>query len=117
MTSWEAPAPSMVTSTSVRHSARDLGERRGQDRDVVGGGERPGVAGAQHHRQRVPDVGAPRGQRMKPETALVVAGRLGLGTGGLDQRGAEPDHQHRPRRLVGGGGGPGQLRAGDPHRG
>ena len=84
---------------------------------MIGGGERAGIARALHHRQRVPDVGAPAGQRVKAEPALVGARRLGLGAGGLDQGGVQPDHQHRPWPATGRGGGSGQVRAGDRHRG
>ena len=95
----------------------DLGERGVQHREVIGGGERAGIARALHHRQRVPDVGAPAGQRVKPEPALVGARRLGLGAGGLDQGGVQPDDQHRPWPATGLGGGSGQVLAGDRHRG
>ena len=87
MTSWEAPAGVDADQHVGAPLGGDLGECRLQDRDVIGRGERAGIAGALHHRQRVPDVGAPAGQRMKAEPALVVARRLGLGAGGLDQGG------------------------------
>lgn len=95
---------------------RDLPERGVAHRDVIAGGERPGVARAQHHREAVTDVGAPRGQGMKPETPLACPRHLGLGTGGLDQGGVQPDHQHRTPPLPGPGSGPGQVLAGDLHR-
>ena len=83
---------------------------------MVRRGERPGVARAPHHREAVADVGAPRGQGVKPEALLVCPRRLGLGTGGLDQGGAGPNHQYRTRPLTGLGGGPGQVLPGDLHR-
>ena len=106
----------MLTSTSVRQAAGISPERGAQDRDVIRRGERPGVTRAQHHREAVADVGTPRGQRMKPEALLVCPRRLGLGTGSLDQRGVQPDHQHRTRLLTGLGSGPGQVLPGDLHR-
>ena len=39
----------------------NLGERGLEHREVIGGGERAGIARALHHRQRIADVGAPAG--------------------------------------------------------
>ncbi len=83
---------------------RDLPERCLQHQQMIRAGERTGVARAQHHRQRVPDIAAPRGQRMKAPALLVGPGRLLLVTGRVDQRRVDPDHQHRRRRRRGGGG-------------
>ena len=77
---------------------RDLGDRRVQDGDVVGGGERAGRPGPQHHREVVPDVGTPRGQGMEPEALEVGFGAV-LGRGRRDHRGIQPEHRHRPTRL------------------
>ena len=104
MTSWEAPAPSTGDQHVGAPPGGDLGERRGQHRQVIDGGKRTGVARAPHHRQRVPDVGPPAGQRVKAEPALVVTRRLGLGAGCLDQGGVQPDDQHRARAPAGLGG-------------
>ena len=61
--------------------ARELGEGALDDGDVIGGGVRPGVrpgvAGAEQHRQRFPGPGGPvvdeREQRVEAETALFSA--------------------------------------------
>lgn len=44
---WDAPAPSERISSFLRWLRGDLGDRVGQDLDVIAGGVRPGVAGAQ----------------------------------------------------------------------
>ncbi len=79
------------------------------------GGEGPGVTWAQHHREAVADVGTPRGQGMKPEALLVCPRCLGLGTGGLDQGGVQPEDQHRTSPFTRGGSGPGQALPSDLH--
>jgi hypothetical protein len=67
----------------------NLGERGGQHSEVIGGGERAGVARATHHRQRIADIATPTGQRVETEPALIRTRRLGLGAGGLDQGGIQ----------------------------
>ena len=65
--SWLAPAPSIGDQHVGAPRCGDLGERGVEHRDVIAGGERPGVARAPHHREAVADVGGPGGQRVEPE--------------------------------------------------
>ena len=68
--SWEAPAPSARISSFLRCARGDLRDRRGQDGDVVGGGVRAGVPGAQHQRERLLGVLAPHPERVVAEPLL-----------------------------------------------
>jgi hypothetical protein len=72
ITSWEAPAPSMVTRTSVLHAAGICSMAASRTSRWSAAVNEPAFARAQHHREVVPDVRAPGGQRMEPETALVL---------------------------------------------
>ncbi|MCQ8210205.1 hypothetical protein NPS74_21225, partial [Cutibacterium acnes subsp. acnes] len=74
---------------------RDLAKGCVQHGHVISGGERAGVARAQHHGQVVADVGAPRRHGVESESALVGARGLFFGRGRLDQRGVQTDHRHR----------------------
>ena len=91
----------------------DLGERGAEDRDVIAGGERPGVARAQHHREALADGGGPGGQRVEPEALLVGPRRLILGTGDVEQGGVQADHQHRTWPRTGGRRRAGEVGPGD----
>jgi len=53
---------------------RQLGKRRLEHRDVVGGGVGAGIAGAQHAGERLAARGLEAEQRMEAEAALVGAG-------------------------------------------
>ena len=67
----------MLTSTSVRHWAGIWVNAAFEDGDVIGRGERAGVAWAPHHRQRVPDVGTPAGQADESRTRPCSGPRPG----------------------------------------
>jgi hypothetical protein len=50
----------------------DLGDRGGQDQQMIGAGERARVAGPQHDRQAIADVRAPRAEGMETVAALIL---------------------------------------------
>ena len=70
-------------------SGRDLSDGRGQDGDVVGGGVRAGVPGAQHQRQRFLGVVAPETQRVVAEALLERRSRTFLPGVRRDQGGVD----------------------------
>ena len=70
----------------------DLGDRVGEHLDVVGGGVRPGVPGAQHRGQELAGVVAPHPERVEPEGPLERGrGVLLLGVRDHD-RGVDVEH-------------------------
>ena len=84
----------------------DLREGPVDHRDVIGGGVRSGVPGAQHDRERFARLVDIRGERVKPIAVLVGPGRLLLlhvavidvaSTSIVNRRGARGQLQNRSR--------------------
>ncbi len=109
--SWEAPAPSHRTNRSLRWAAGDLGDRVGEHLDVVGGGVRPGLPGAQHRGQELLRVVAPDAERVEPEGPLERGRRLLLLAVRDHDRGVHVEHDRLTEV------GPGDLRGREPPAG
>ncbi len=67
---WEAPAPLTRINSFLRCPSRDLGDRRGQDLEVIGSGVGPGAARPQPCCEQFGGVVTPHPDRVKPETVL-----------------------------------------------
>ena len=78
---------------------RQRGDRLAQDLQVISGGIRPGRAGAQHPRQRLPHVVAFGDQRVMAEALEIRLGQLLIRVRGHHGR-VQPDARHPLQRLV-----------------